>query len=89
MITEKLFLSCNDTENITYLYKTIDNSVNQKWIIEKNTCNTYSIKSYSTNKYLGSNDMNNVILFDAINKNTVWKIIKINNNIYNLILENV
>jgi hypothetical protein len=91
--TKNLFISCNDSENIVYLYKSCDDSVNQKWIIEKNTGDTYFIKSYSTNKYLGSNDMNNVILFDEINQNTVWNLKKfmknfkltlVNNNIVNM-----
>ena len=37
LITKKLFLSCKNSENNTYLYKAVDDSVNQKWIIGKNT----------------------------------------------------
>jgi len=86
IINENKFVSCKTSDNIVDLFTHDDDSGNQKWIIGKYTDNNYFIKSQSTNKYLGSNDGNNIILFDDINEKTIWKIIESENNIFNLML---
>jgi hypothetical protein len=81
------FLSYDISNNIINLYTHDDDSGNQKWIIGKNTNDTYFIKSQSTNKYLGSTDKNICILCNEMNENTVWRILKIN-SMYKLMLIN-
>jgi hypothetical protein len=82
------FLSYDPSNNIINLYTHDDDSSNQKWIIEKTTEDIYFIKSQSTNKYLGSADKNIVTLFDEMNENTVWRLLKIKDTIYKLMLIN-
>lgn len=82
------FLSYDTSNNIINLYTHDDDSGNQKWILGKNTDDTYFIKSQSTNKYLGSTDKNIATLFDEMNENTVWRLFKIKDTIYKLMLIN-
>ena len=85
------FLSCKSRDNIVDFFNTDDNSNRQKWIIEKHESkeNIYYIKSafyrYNCTQYLGSPSLNNqVFLYTSKNKYTEWKIINIENNVYEI-----
>ena len=91
MNSNRYYLSCAKKNNIVDFYHIDDDSNRQKWIIEKHEHkeNIYYIKSafdrYNCTQYLGCPNMNNqVFLYTSKNIFTEWKIINIENNVYEI-----